>query len=193
MEDSSEDLVQENDLDSNRLSGWLTALANFGVLLGLAVLIFEIRQNNELTMAQIEQSRSEAFLNWRQEEVLNDHLAPLIARFDQLALETYGHSLYYTLGQMDPAERQEETASILDKLEPVDRVRFENYLQRSYWDYENVYFQYKRGLVSEAYWTERIVPAIIANAPDWKASNGGVLNTGRIEFNLEVERLLSAE
>ena len=144
-------------------------------------------------MAQMEQSRSEAFLGWRQEEVLNDHLAPLIAKVDQLEREMYSHSTFFDGRVDDPVEQQEMTASILDKLDPVDRVRFEGYLLRSYWDYENVYFQYKRGLVSESYWRERIVPAIVGNAPDWKAANGGALSVGRIEFNLEVERLLSAQ
>ena len=125
-------------MDSNRLSGWLTTSANFGVLLGLAVLIFEIRQNNELTMAQMEQNRSEAFLSWRQEEALNDHLAPLIAKVNQLGVEMYGQGVWYTSDPLEPAEWQEMTVSILDKLEPVDRVRYESYLQRSYWDYENV-------------------------------------------------------
>ena len=125
---------------------------------------------------------------------MNDHLAPLIAKVNQLGVEMYGQSIWYTFDPLvEPAERQEMTASILDKLDSVDRVRYEGYLLRNYWDYENVYFQYKRGLVSEAYWRERIVPGLIGSAPGWKAANGGVLAAGRIEFNLEVGRLLDSE
>ncbi len=49
-------------MNSERLNTWLTLLANFGVIVGLGVLIYEVRQNNELTLAEIEQSRSEALL-----------------------------------------------------------------------------------------------------------------------------------
>ena len=78
---------QVTDLDSNQFNRWLTSLANVGVLVGLAVLIVEIRQNNELTMAQIEQSRSESFLEWAQEWVTNDHIAPLRAKMFKLLYE----------------------------------------------------------------------------------------------------------
>jgi hypothetical protein len=91
-------------------------LANIGVLVGLAVLIMEIRQNNELTMAQIEQTRSDAFVSWGQEVVLNDHLAPLLAKADQLVIDMYGEPD----DSVDAAEIQEWTANILDVLEPVD-------------------------------------------------------------------------
>jgi hypothetical protein len=164
-------------------------LANIGVLVGLAVLIMEIRQNNELTMAQIEQTRSDAFVSWGQEVVLNDHLAPLLAKADQLVIDMYGEPD----DSVDAAEIQEWTANILDVLEPVDQIRLTSFVSRSYWDYENVYFQYQRGLVSEDYWSERVVPAIITYAPQWKGVNGGSLPVGRNEFNDEVERLLSAD
>ena len=176
-------------MDSGRLNFWLTSLANMGVLVGLAVLIMEIRQNNELTMAQIEQMRSEAFLSWRQEVALNDHLAPLLAKVNQLVSDMYGGPD----DSVDAEGIQVWTANILDVLEPVDQIRLASYISRSYWDYENMYFQYQRGLVSEDYWSERIVPAIIGDAPEWKGVNGGRLPGGRKEFNDEVERLLSAD
>jgi len=167
----------------------MTSLANIGVLVGLAVLIYEIRQTNELTMAQIEQSRSESFLNWRQELALNDHLAPLFAKADQLFVDTYGE---YD-DSISAAEYQEQFASVIEMLEPADQYRIVFASQRSYWDFENLYFQYRRGLVSENYWNERIVPAIVQDAPAWKAISDGNLLGGRKEFNDEVERILSAE
>jgi hypothetical protein len=175
-------------MDSGRLNIWLTSLANIGVLVGLAVLIMEIRQNNELTMAQIEQMRSEAFVSWKQEVALNDHLAPLLAKAEQLLIDMYGEPD----DSVDAADMQEMVANIIDVLEPVDQFRLTFYISSSYWDYENVYFQYQRGLVSEDYWSERVVPGIIGYAPQWKGVNGGSLPRGRNEFNDEVERLLSA-
>jgi hypothetical protein len=173
----------------------MTQLANLGVIAGLVVLIIEVRQNNELAMAQIEQSRSEAFLSWRQEEVLNEFVGPLIATVDQLANEMYGADWRYPglMEETDAASRQERTASILERLEGADRVRFISFVVRSYWDFENLYSQYQRGLVSDDYWSERIAPSILLNAPDWKAVLGGRLPVGRRDFNVEVERLLKEQ
>ena len=67
-------------MGSERLSSWLTLLANFGVIVGLGVLVSEIRQTTELTLAEIEQSRSEALLEWRQDLALSEFSAPLLAK-----------------------------------------------------------------------------------------------------------------
>ena len=173
-------------MDSDRLNKWLTPLANIGVLVGLAVLIFEIRQNNELTLAQIEQIRSESLLEWRQEQALNDHLAPVIAKGRQFISEFSDKPI----NEMGALEKQQAFAKSLEMFDPVERVRAEALLFRSFWDFETLYFQYKRGLVSESYWNERIVPGIIQDAPQWKAVTGGRL-LGRKEFRDEVERILS--
>ena len=39
-------------MDTDRANRWLTLIANFGILLGLALVIFEIRQNSELLRLQ---------------------------------------------------------------------------------------------------------------------------------------------
>jgi hypothetical protein len=46
-------------LDTDRLNRWLTLGANIGVLIGIAFLAIEIRQNAEMIRAQITQSRAE--------------------------------------------------------------------------------------------------------------------------------------
>jgi len=175
---------------SDQLSKWLTLLANIGVLAGLAILILEIRQNNEIAMAQIEQSRSESLTQWRRERVLNENVAPLVVKMRALNRE-------YT-DKFGPAVRpddfQRRTAYMLDRLEdPVDRFRAESWIMASFYDFETVYFQYRRGLVSQDYWEGRIVPAIIDDAPRWKAVRDGSTLQGRKEFHDEVERILTAE
>jgi hypothetical protein len=175
---------------SDQLSKWLTLLANIGVLAGLAILILEIRQNNEIAMAQIEQSRSESLTQWRRERVLNDHVAPLVVKMRALRREytdKFGRAVR-------PADYQRLTAYMLDKLEdPVDRYRAESWIMASFYDFETLYFQYIRGLVSQDYWEGRIVPAIVEDAPEWKAVLDGDPLQGREEFNDEVERMLIAE
>jgi hypothetical protein len=175
---------------SDQLSKWLTLLANIGVLAGLAILILEIRQNNEIAMAQIEQSRSESLTQWRRERVTNDHIAPLIVRMRALSSEytdKFGRAVR-------PADNQRRTAYVLDKLEdPVDRYRAESWIMASYYDFETIYFQYRRGLVSQDYWEGRIVPAILDDAPEWNAVRDGRAHLGRKEFSDDVEHILIAE
>ena len=109
------DLSWMFDTDSGRLNHWLALLANVAVLAGLAILIVEIRQTNELTKAQIEQSRTESFLGWRQELALNDHLAPLIVKVDQLYNELYGETYFHyaPVSLEEATARQQRTANIL--------------------------------------------------------------------------------
>jgi len=171
-------------MNQNKINGWLTLVANIGVLVGLGILVYEIKQSNSLALAQIEQIRSESLLQWRREWVTDDYVAPLLTKVDTILPAD-------ELDQMSIFDRQKATAEMLDELDPVERTRMILFIGTSYWDHENLYFQYKRGLVSDAYWSERIVPAILYDAPQWKAVGGGDLPYGRQEFNDEVERILN--
>ena len=169
------------------LNEGLAAFANIGVLVGLAVLIVEIKQNNDLTLAQIEQNRSDSLLQWREAWVLNDHIPPLLTKVDGIRSELTTKSR----ADLSAEESQAVTEKIIDSLEPVERRRYVSFIARDYWDLEQLYFQFQRGLVSESYWNERIVPAISTYAPRWKAAfNGRLPSGGRPEFNAEVERIL---
>jgi hypothetical protein len=46
-------------VDSDRVNRWLTLFANFGVLVGLLLLVFEIRQNTDMMKAQMAQARAD--------------------------------------------------------------------------------------------------------------------------------------
>ena len=65
-------------MESDRTNRWLTLVANIGVLIGLILLVIEIRQSNLLALAGIEQTRSDSLLQWRREWVTNDHIAPML-------------------------------------------------------------------------------------------------------------------
>lgn len=170
-------------MNVDRLNQWLTLGANVGVLLGLGVLIIEINQSNALALAQIEQTRSDGLREWRQEWVTNDHIVPLLAKVNSIRPP----SAYMALNLV---ERQAVTASALEKLEPEDRLRYRLFLATSYWDYENLFAQYQRGLVSDEYWESRGIRGILDWAPRWKAAWGEQMLSGRPAFNDEVNRLL---
>lgn len=167
----------------DRLNRWLTLGANLGVLLGLGALLVEINQSNALALAQIEQTRSDGLREWRQEWVTNDQIVPLLTKLDSIRPPEE----YQKLSML---ERQAATRSALEELEPEDRMRYRLFLATSYWDYENLFAQFQRGLISEEYWRARGAEAILDWAPRWKAAWGEGMLNGRKAFEDEVNRLL---
>jgi hypothetical protein len=72
-------------LDTNRISYWLTLAANFGVIVGIAFLVLEIRQNSDIATAQVRldyaagwrsidgQRQDEAFAQVYSKSILSPH------------------------------------------------------------------------------------------------------------------------
>ena len=156
-------------MTADRLNRWLTLGANLGVLVGLALLILEIDQNSDLVRVQIEQARSESYVNWLRQSADSEHIPPIYAQMDEME-GTF-------------MER-------LKLLEPVDRVRLILTLEARYYDYENLHSQYQEGFFGEEYWEQRIVPAIAEWAPRWIEINPPDGPSGRQAFKDEVRRIL---
>ena len=91
---------------------------------------------------------------------------------------------------MDVHVRQAVISAALSELGPVDNQRFRFAIISEYWDYENLYAQYKRELITEEYWLDRGIGGVLSRAPMWKGIVGGDLPNGRQSFNDEIERLL---
>ncbi len=72
-------------MDADRVNRWLTLVANFGVLIGLFLLVFEIRQNSELMRSQIAMERTnstrEIFSDWAN----GGELAPIEVKLFEVA------------------------------------------------------------------------------------------------------------
>ena len=156
-------------MDTDRLNRWLTLGANLGVLCGLVLLVVEINQNSELTRVQIEQSRSESYVNWRRQIALNDNVASIFAKLDDM---------------------EGTSTQRLAQLNPTERIQALSIIEARFYDYENLYSQYQRGFVSEDYWRERAVPVIRSWAPRWNAAAPPDGFAGRRAFKDEVERIL---
>ena len=155
-------------MELDRLNRWLTLGANLGVLFGLALLLVELKQSNTIAISQIEQTRSDSLREWRQQWVTSEYIAPLLVRISD-ALE----------GVTGPTDTQAAMRKLFASLEDDERERMFVLVLDSYWDYENVYAQYQRGLISEDYWSGRIAPAIVHRAPRWLAVGQGELPGGR--------------
>ena len=121
------------------------------MFIGLILLVIEIRQSNLLALAGIEQTRSDSLLQWRREWVTNDHIAPML-------LERRSILPPDKVTTLDNTERQAAIETMLNEMEPLTSMRMRFFFFTSFWDYENLYAQYRRGLVSEEYWAGRVVP-----------------------------------
>ena len=64
-------------MKAEKLSAWLSLGANLAVLVGLILLIIEIRQNTNMMESQIHQSRTETALS-EQQPVFNSDYMPAI-------------------------------------------------------------------------------------------------------------------
>ena len=154
-------------MDADRTNKWLTLLANVGVVVGLALLIVEIRQNSELVRAQIHQARSDAFVSARQALADTEFLLPAWEKYMSFG----GH----------------QNPSALEALDPVDAARVYRYFQARAGDYDNLYYQYRQGYLDEEFYRTRIENSIRIFAPAWLAH--GVLDNMTPSFKAEVERL----
>jgi len=61
-------------LNSEKLNRWLTLGANLGVLIGLAVLVYEVRQNTAMMEAQINQQRTDTAMTEQQSNYNSDYM-----------------------------------------------------------------------------------------------------------------------
>lgn len=65
-------------MNIEKLQGWLTLGANVGVLIGLGLLIYEIRQNTELMSAEIHSIRAEGKASRQMDLANNGQIADIL-------------------------------------------------------------------------------------------------------------------
>jgi len=70
-------------MDSNELVKWLVLAANIGVLLGLALVIYEIRQNSDLMQVQIGQARADAAMESNQQTFESAYIPTILVTIQQ--------------------------------------------------------------------------------------------------------------
>ena len=89
-------------MTSEKVNKWLSLGANFGVVIGLVLLIFEIGQNTEMMRAQINQSRTDTAISEQQAVFNSDYIPALLANRDRgepfSEEEMYRYSAYFRSG-----------------------------------------------------------------------------------------------
>ena len=107
-------------MDSNNVNKWLVLAANCGVLLGLALVIYEIRQNSDLMRVQISQARADAAMVSNQQTFESAYIPTILV-----------------------------TIRKGGELSDEDMVRFVNWFRSQNRNQENVLNQYQRGMLDE--------------------------------------------
>ncbi len=158
---------------SDVISRWLALGANFGVLIGLGLLIWEIQQNSDLLRAQIHQARSDNYEAFMVANADSEFFLPVWEKFHAAG---------------GPAD-----VAALDALSPTERMRISRYLQGRIGGYDNLYFQYRNGYLDEEFYETRVVESVRRYASIY--SELGLLNPGRVtpSFLEEIERIRSSD
>jgi hypothetical protein len=114
----------ENNLNADQLTKWLTFGANFGVLIGIILLVVELGQNREMMRAQ---TRS-------------DIAAVAIGHYDSIATNR------------DLADIMRR-ARIGEDLDETETMRYLFVSLATFRHFENVHYQYRLGLFDEEEFT----------------------------------------
>ena len=80
-------------MDSNELNRWLVLAANIGVLLGLALVIYEIRQNSDLMKVQISQARADAAMVSNQQTYESAYIPTILVTIQQYQFGMLGEHI----------------------------------------------------------------------------------------------------
>ena len=155
-------------MDSSKVNSWLSLGANFGVLIGLILLIIELDQNSDLTRAQIHQARADEQVTRMEERANSEYLVFVLDKLNSAG----GFRELSALSQLDPDE--------------VARLRW--FLRSRYLDYDNLYYQYQNGYLDEEYYQSLVVNAISMYAPWWEELE--IFNDNRRpSFDAEIRRI----
>jgi len=107
-------------MDSIEVNKWLMLAANVGVLLGLALVIYEIRQNSDLMQIQISQARADAAMSSNQQTFESAYIPTILVTIRQGG-----------------------------ELSDEDMVRYVNWFRSMNRNQENVLSQYQFGMLNE--------------------------------------------
>lgn len=83
-------------MNSDRLNRWLTLGANLAVLVGLVLLIVEIRQNTEMTRAEITQSRAQTSIALAEMLFNSEYMPAILEKTKNGEPLTYQENVRYT-------------------------------------------------------------------------------------------------
>jgi len=107
-------------MKAERINNWLTLVANIGVILGLILVAYELRQNSELMRVQISQARADSAMASNEHSFNSSYIPPILVKVQQG-----------------------------DDLNPEERIRFADYFRAINRNQDNALGQYDAGMLGE--------------------------------------------
>ena len=118
-------------MDTDKINRWLTLTANLGILIGLVLIIVEIRQNSQLMSAQINMDRTASSIETLINVANGGDIATIQAKlFDKV------EGFPMTLGWRGELTREE-------------RQRYRWFVSARLYEFNNDWFQCTEGLVQD--------------------------------------------
>ena len=159
-------------MDFDKTNRWLTLVANFGVLIGLVVLIVELGQNTEIMRAQMHNDAMSIRVSNRYAEANSGEIARINAKLNEASGKTI-------LG-LDEAP--------LDILTEEERVRLRSRLIGARDDLGNLFYQCQEGFLDQEFCQYRLRSQISAFLPQWRVLKVGIF-AQRPSFLAEIQRI----
>ena len=156
-------------MNADSINKWLSLGANFGVVIGLILLIIEINQNSALVQAQIHQSRSDQHVSNRIQIANSELLIPVIQKFE--------------------SEGGLSNLSAIDGFTELEVARFKEFITAYHQDYDNMFYQYQQGYLDDEFYRYRVEQPIALFAPWWEKLDVFESYGRRPSFAAEVSRI----
>lgn len=140
-------------MSSNNVTKWLTLVANAGVLMGLILVAYELRQNADLMRIQINQSRADAAMLSNQQTFESAYIPKLLVKIQQGG-----------------------------ELSAEEMLRYVTYFRAQNRNQENVLLQYREGMLGQhiprsiADFTNQVVVASDYSLQAWQITKPGYSN-----------------
>lgn len=163
-------------MDLDKANRWLTLVANIGVLIGLIVLIVELRQNSDIMRAQMHNEAAAIRVSNRHAEANSGEIARIQAKLAEAA----GRSI------LDVDE------SPLEILTEEEKIRLRSRYIGIIDDLSNLYFQCQEGFLDPEFCEHRFRTQVAALLPQWHAL-GIRFFAQRPSFLAEVQRIALEE
>lgn len=151
------------------LSQTLAVLANMGVIAGIILLVFELRQTNDAIRGATYQAHSDSVENWDKFLADSEFLPDTILRYRE---------------------------SEFEGLSREDQFRLYELALASFNRLDGLFYQYERGLLDEDYYRGMFSAELEINVPRWRDS--GLLESQfyksavRPTFREEIEKFLDS-
>ena len=156
-------------MKSDRLNQWLSLAANFGVIAGLVLLFFELRQTNTAIIGATYQQRTEENVEWQKWLAESEYLMPSVFGIRQSGLES-----------LPALARTRTTSAMIGAMHKLD----------------GEYFQYELGLLTEDYYETHFLNDMRTWVPRWREFgllDGPNAQYVRPTFAREIERFVDDE